>query len=654
MTDISSLGGGASGSITGQLDVQWIVEQIIYAKQQPIRDLETYEFFYEAKKEAFQELNTKVSALESALYNVNIGGFETRSATLSTEDYLTASATATASTGDYSIIVEQLAAAQSETSDSFSSADDQLLQNGTVTIKNYDGSEVLGEVDFSAGTLSLNDLSNEINSLGLDITATVVNFGSESTPAYRIQLTADDTGTENGFTIDETDAGGGTLPNFATTISAADAYLYVNTDASDPAYRIIRASNTVSDVINGVTLNLNDADINETTTLTVASDPTNLKENIQSFVDAFNEVVDFLNAQFEFDEENERAGVLSGEAAARKVKNDLLSLATSRVDGIDSSDSYNSFSIIGLELNRVGQLEINDDKLDDAIADHLDSVKRIFRDVGTTSHSEVSYVTGTDDTTAGTYNVFVTQAAEQARAQSDTNIAATLGQDETLTITYSGADYTVDLTSGMTNTEVVAAINAAMDDEGISVYSQVSGSKLQILTDNYGSSESVTVVSDVAKGSGGTGIGTTAVSDSGLDVAGKYEKDSVEYAASGSGRTLTGTAGEAEGLKTYVTTSTVTDTVNGDDKGTVYFTRGVGEALRERMYETSFPYSGLIAKNIEALDNQLENIADKISAINRQLEAEQEILILQFTKANEALAQMTYLQSTLGNNFLKT
>ncbi len=654
MTSIGPLSGGASGSITGQLDVQWIVEQIIYAKQQPIRDLETYEVFYEAKREAFQELNTRVLALEGALYNVTTGGFDARSATLSRDDYVAASASAAASTGDYSIIVEQLAAAQSDTSDSFSSADDQLLQNGIVTIKNYDGSEVLGEVDFSTGTLSLNDLRNEINSLGLDITAAVVNFGSESSPAYRLQLTADNTGTENGFTIEETDAGGGTLPNFTTTISAADAYIYVNTDASDPAYRIIRSSNTVTDVINGVTLNLKEADINETTTLTVASDPTNLKENIQSFVEAYNEVVDFLNQQFTFDEENERAGVLSGESAARKVKEDLLSLATSRVEGIDASDSYNSFSIIGLELNRVGQLQINDDKLDDAIANHLDSVKRIFRDVGTAAHSEVSFLTGTDDTTAGTYNVYITQAAEQALAQGGTNIAATLGQDETLTITYGGTDYTVNLTSGMTNTEVVAAINAAVDDEGVSVYSQVSGGNLQILTDNYGSSESVTVVSDVAEGSGGTGIGTTAISDSGLDVAGKYVKDSVEYAASGSGRTLTGTSGEAEGLKTYVTTTTVTDTVNGDDKGTVYFTRGVGEALRERMYETSFPYSGIIAKNIEALDNQLENIADRISDINRQLAAEQELLILQFTKANEALAQMTYLQSTLGNNFLKT
>jgi flagellar hook-associated protein 2 len=376
------------------LDVQWIVEQLIYAKQQPIRDLEVYETFYEAKKSAFQELNTKVSAVESALYSLNSSGFESKSAALSSEDYMTASASTGASNGDYSIIVEQLAAARSDTSDDFASATDLELEFGTVTIKNYDGTETLGEVDFSTGSISLNQLKDEINTMDIGVSAAVINFGSEDSPAYRIQLTADETGTENGFTIEETDAGGGTLPDFTNQIAAADAWVYVNTDGSDIDYRITRSSNTISDVISGVTLNLKDADATktDTTTLTVTSDSSDLKEKIQAFADSFNEAMDYLNAQFAYDEENERAGVLSGESTARKVKEDLLSLATSRVEGIDASDSYNSFSVIGLELNRQGQLEINDDLLDDALEADIDAVKRVFKDTGTTTSSEISFV----------------------------------------------------------------------------------------------------------------------------------------------------------------------------------------------------------------------------------------------------------------------
>jgi flagellar hook-associated protein 2 len=584
---------------------------------------------------------------------LNSSGFESKSAALSSEDYMTASASTGASNGDYSIIVEQLAAARSDTSDDFASATDLELEFGTVTIKNYDGTETLGEVDFSTGSISLNQLKDEINTMDIGVSAAVINFGSEDSPAYRIQLTADETGTENGFTIEETDAGGGTLPDFTNQIAAADAWIYVNTDGSDIDYRITRSSNTISDVISGVTLNLKDADATktDTTTLTVTSDSSDLKEKIQAFADSFNEAMDYLNAQFAYDEENERAGVLSGESTARKVKEDLLSLATSRVEGIDASDSYNSFSVIGLELNRQGQLEINDDLLDDALEADIDAVKRVFKDTGTTTSSEISFVADSDDTVAGTYSVYITQAATQGTATGGTDIE-TLTANETLTIWYNNAEYEVALDSGWDSSQVIAAINSAMDDESIGVYAQETGTgELQLVTDDYGSSQQVKVKSDTAAGAGTTGIGLTYVTDgAGVDVDGKFVKDSVEYAASGSGRTLTGTSGDAEGLKVYVSTTSVADAVNGDSKGTVYFTRGVGETIRERMYELSFPYSGLIAKNIDSFDDQLQNIADKISAINRQLEIEQGLLIDQFTRANEAMAQMTYLQSTIGNN----
>jgi flagellar hook-associated protein 2 len=648
MSSIGNLTGGASGSVTGQLDVQWIVEQIIYAKQQPIRDLETFEIFYEAKKEAFQELNTRVSALESSIYTMNTSGFDSKSAAVSTDTYFTASASTSANAGSYSIVVDQLAAAQSETSADLNITDpnDQDLTDGKVTIRNYDDTSTLGEVDFTGSTMSLNGLKDAINSLGLDITATVVNFGTEDNADYRIQLTADNTGVENGFTINE--SGGGTIPAFDTKIAAADAQVYVNVNpATDPNDYITRSSNTITDVISGVTLNLKEADDTKTTTLTIASDSANFKENVQDFVTKFNDVMDYLNAQFTYNEEKEAAGVLSGESGALKVKQDLLKFATSRVEGIGSGSEYNSFAVIGLEINQSGQLEINDTRLDEAIENDLDGVKRVLRDSGSGSHNEITFVGSSDDTVAGTYDVHIDTAAEQAIAEGVANIAATLGQDEILTITYQGNDYTVNLTSGMDNSTVVSTINSAMDDNEISLFSRVNSSgNLEIATDAYGSSKSITVKSDVASGGGGTGIGTTDVTDTGVDVAGTIDSN----AASGSGQLLTGAAGKTKGLMINVATTSIQGG-SGDDKGTIYFTRGVAEGLRDRMFELSFPYSGLLAKNIESFENKLENIEDKIKDINRQLSSEQEILIMQFTKANEALAQMTYLKSTLSNNF---
>jgi len=635
MSDVGSLSGGASGSITGQLDVQWIVEQLIYAKQEPIRDLEVYETWYEAKREAFQQLNTKVSAVESALYDLKSTGFKSRTANLSSEEYFTASASTTAASDvSYSIIVKQLAQAESYTSDNaISDADDTtVFTDGDMlfTITPRDGS---GAETIDANGLSLNQLKTKINSLGIGVTASVINYGTND---YRLVVSADETGEDNGFTLSG-DAAVTTL-GMDQKIANQNAQISVN----NPGAYIERETNTITDVIAGVTLNLKDFDDagTDATTLTISADTSSLKENIQTFVDAYNDAMDYLNAQFTYDEENERAGVLSGEATARKVKEDLLRIAVSHVGGLDATDSYNSFSIIGLELNRQGQLEINDEKLDDAIDNHLDSVERIFKDMGTSDSAYVKYIGESDDTVAGRYEVVITQAAEQASVTGDGDFAV-LTSDEVLTIKLASGTYTVNLTAGMDSTDVISAINSLEDDDGYSVpvYAKMSGSKLQILTEDYGSSQKITVSSDLGAGSD---VGFTAQkSDTGQDVAGTIGGN----AASGSGRRLTGTAGDSKGLIVTVS-ATTTGSV-----GEVYFTRGVGETLREQMYELSFPYSGLLAKSIDALDDQLQGISDKIAAINRQLEAEQEILITQYSRANEALSQMEYLLSSISNNF---
>lgn len=641
MTDIGALSGGAAGGITGQLDVQWIVEQIIYAKQQPIRDLETYELFYQAKKEAFQELNTRVSAIESALYTLNNSGFKSKTATVSTEDYFTAAATATASTGTYSIIVSQLAQAESYTADNvITDPDDNTvfnaLANKEFTITPRDGSAAQ-TIDVTG--LSLNQLKDEINSSGLDVSAVVIQYDTND---YRLVVTANETGEDQGFTLSGDAAV--TALGMDQKIINQDARISVN----NPGTFISRSSNTISDVINGVTLTLKAADVNTATSLTITSNTSGLKENIQTFVNAFNDAVDFLNQQFTFDENEERAGVLSGESAAVRIKNDLLSIVSSRVGGLKSDDDYKTFAIIGLELDRSGHLQINDEKLDDAITNHFDSVKRLFTDQGTTTNSEIKFIGSSDNAVGGSYIVHIDTAAEQALVDGATDMAAALTEDETLTITYGGTDYNVNLTIGMSRQDVVDAINSEMENSEVAVSAQLNGNRLEIQTDAYGSSQSLQVVSDrAANPAANSGIGTTIRSDTGVDVAGTIGGN----AASGDGRLLTGTAGNTTGL--IVSVSTLTVGPGGEDKGEVYFTRGVGETLRERMYEYSFPYTGLIAKNINALENQLGNISDQIAEINRDLQAEAEALIAQFTLANEALAQMTYLQTTLSNNFMK-
>ncbi len=623
-TSIGAMSGSNSGSITGQLDVQWIVEQMIYAKQQPIRAMETEQFWYEAKIEAFQELNTKVSSVESSLYALNNTGFDSMNAVSDDETILTASTGVTASEGNYFVIVRQLAKSQSDMSDGFATAD-TALGAGTFTISPTDGGD---NIDINTSGKTLTELKDEINANAEDFAATVIYDGTD----YHLQITAGETGVENGFAI--TDTGIGT--NMTTKIVAQDALINVNTELEADA--ISRSSNTITDVIEGVTLTLKDADVSKTIKLTVSNDTSDLREKIDAFAEAFNDLADYLNAQFEFDTENERAGILSGESAALKVQKELYSVVSTRIGGVDDSEDYKSFAVIGIELDETGKISINDSKLDDALSGHLDAVERIFKDIGTTTYSEVSYVGKTGSGASGRYGIEITQVAEKATISADVDIngANLFTGTETLTISYGGTDYTVDLdgsVTAMTLNDVVNAVNNELSSTAMSATS--SGDRLIIESNAYGDLESIDISST------GTNIFLTSKSDSGQNVEGSFtDSEGNVDSVVGSGQKLTSSDGLIAMIKSTTTGS----------KGDIYLTTGIGESLREAMNELSFPFTGIISRSIETYDTQLDNIDKKISDINRNLAMEEEILIAQFSQANAALAELEFLKQTIDDS----
>jgi flagellar hook-associated protein 2 len=624
---VNSASTGGSQALGSPLDVQWIVEQLIYGKQQPIRDLETYQIFYEAKKTAFQDLNTKISSLEDSLYTLNTGGFDSKTAQLSSDDYLSASTSSTAESGDYYIKVRQLATAQSDSSTlaGVTDPDAYVLTDGETFTLEQDGNSV--DIDITGNTRTLNGLKNAINSSDLDVTATIINDGTD----YHLQVTADETGTDNAITITDTNVG----TSMSTKITALDALFNVNTlDASDA---ITRGTNNISDVIQGVTLNLIQADADKTTVLSIGNDTSNLKENVQDFVDKYNDLKDFLNKHFEYNSAEGKSGVLSGESTARKVQSDILLAVSSRVEGLDSDAKYTGLYSIGVELTNDGSLELDESKFNGAVEDDLEAVKRIFKNVGSSDNSDIQYIAKDNNTAAGRYEVIITNVAEEASVEGQNDIG-TLAVAETLTVNYNDTDYDFSLTSGMDIDAVISAINTEVEEENLGFYATDNGDRLVFSSELSGSSQTLNVSSTGS----GAGFGT-ARSNTGQDVAGTIGGNT----ATGEGSVLTGSTGDSKGLMVYVSASTT------GNKGDVYVTFGVGEKLREIAEELSFPQTGLIAKNIESFDDRLETISDQIKDINRQLAKEQEILIDQFTRANQALVELQYLQSSLNNN-LKT
>jgi len=204
---------------------------------------------------------------------------------------------------------------------------------------------------------------------------------------------------------------------FSETLTARNAEFRM--DGYPPAGWIERESNTISDVIPGVTLNLLDDTDGADVTVTVTEDTSIAKEKVHAFVDAYNSVKTFLNIATDYDEEADKTGILLGNYVAGMVESQLRDVIISAAPGFDyAADSFSHLAQIGITTNgaaeervELGTLEIDEEKLDDALADDFEAVVRLFAADfdGYSDSSLLSFYTASDMLTQpGAYDVRVT------------------------------------------------------------------------------------------------------------------------------------------------------------------------------------------------------------------------------------------------------
>lgn len=216
--------------------------------------------------------------------------------------------------------------------------------------------------------------------LGFDPTTDAVAAGSSTTGddtvdgTYKLTLTSNTTGASNtiSLTVDENNDGiyGGAgetdtvglsslaSGNMTTTQAAADASITVN------GLTVTRSSNTVTDVITGVTMNL--VKISGTTefTLTVAQDTSALTTKLNSFVSSYNQVMSTIN---DLRGNVTTRGILSGDATSLSLQNELRTVTTT---------TYNNttLALLGITHDKNGVLSLDTSKLDSAISSNQSNV----------------------------------------------------------------------------------------------------------------------------------------------------------------------------------------------------------------------------------------------------------------------------------------
>ncbi len=197
--------------------------------------------------------------------------------------------------------------------------------------------------------------------------------------------------------------------DFVETQSAQDSQIKVDGFPPGADEWISRSSNTVDDVISGVTLHLHDAG---TVQVSLTRDTESVKDKLQTWVDAYNDVVAFIEANTGYDSTTKIAGLLMSDSTVTSIANSLRKSLVQRTSGfVMDVDSFLMPGQIGLELDRDGLLSLDSTAFDEAIAkDYMGVLALIGADKTGSSDSNVIqfYSASSKNTSGGAYSVQVT------------------------------------------------------------------------------------------------------------------------------------------------------------------------------------------------------------------------------------------------------
>ena len=396
-----------STSYFGGLDIEGLVEQYRAIELGSRSSLESKKDVLESRKQALSDLDSKLSALYKLgerFSDIILDVFNTRQGESSDSELFTVTAGATAQIGSHSITVSRLASIDTRVSQQYvaSSSDfgaivtDQSFEISVAKPTDADPNnreEIT--VTVSAATFSqtndevLADIARAINdAMSAAATAgtidsdekTVATVVSEETGTSRLVLRSGQSGETYSLQFNDTDGLLATLQVNAASQSTGTSGGYMTAaDELSAQFTIdglafTRDSNFVDDALVGVGIQLLSTTAT-TETITVTADTEAVKQEAQSFIDAYNEVIEFLNDKTAMD------GEFRGDSTYSTLKFQLRGIIAAVVSDTESSD-YNTLREIGIGIKRDGTLYFEDEtKFETTLAINTNLISDLF--VGT-------------------------------------------------------------------------------------------------------------------------------------------------------------------------------------------------------------------------------------------------------------------------------
>jgi len=372
----------ASGIASG-LDTTSIVNALIAADSGQLNALQQKQSDYQVQISTMGTLVSQLQALQTAANNLSSNGVVSIQPQSTYSDF-TVSGSAKAE-GSYSIQVGLLAKEAKMRSTSFSSAqDDTVVPDGLLQFS-IDGTKT-AQIDTTGKTLA--DVAEAINENISGLNASVISTSS----GYYLNVARSSTGYATSAAA------------ALTIVSDPGLGLLKTQDAQNAQFNIdnlpvSRTSNTITDVIPGVTLNLT-GNSNVNNNVTFVANASGTESALNNFVQAYNTLAATLKTQLEPDPTQTYGDTLLNHSTTSTIQSEMQSMLSQTVV---PSGSVRTLSDLGLELQEDGTLSLNTVTMNNAVTANPSAVNAIFSDATNGIAASVkALVTAQTDATSGT------------------------------------------------------------------------------------------------------------------------------------------------------------------------------------------------------------------------------------------------------------
>ncbi len=365
----------SSAGIGSGLDVNSIVTQLMAIERQPLTALETKATAIQSTVSEYGKIKSAVSTLRDLAAKLASTTTWGQTVTNSSSPAVSAT-TSNSAAGSYTVEVQSLASVQTIAT---ASAMPATTTPGAGTLHIELGTWGAGQTSFTpkagatavdiaiTATDTLADVRDKINAAGAGVTALIMTDASGS----RLLIRSNTSGAANAFRTSgiaslafDPSAGATAMTQSQT---AADAAATIN------GLAVTSPSNTLSNIVDGLTLNLSTLTTGPVT-VNVVTDAEALKKTITDFAAAYTALVKLIATDTKYDATARKGGILQGDSAATGLQRQMRTLAGS---ASGASALFGHLSDAGLQLQSDGSMTVNASRLANALG-NVAELKKLF------------------------------------------------------------------------------------------------------------------------------------------------------------------------------------------------------------------------------------------------------------------------------------